>query len=229
MSEKVKMENSGKIPMALIRKQLENYSQLDQLANRHQVYHGHRRSTDESRLPAENDQAEQQNSPGPGQYLDIYENSTFKNKSSNKHNEIAKKQEFGSQQPRFEGPAENLREQSKNLGPGSYIGENHISNIKKKRQVDLVQIGMKQRSPRKDERYEYIAQNISSRMKTPGLYNYDNEKKKRSHNRSNNPAFVNGEKRFSKSLIKVDVVPGPGHYNVADEGTSSISQFHTYV
>ena len=82
MSERAKLENSGKIPMALIRKQLENYDQIDRLKNRHQVYHGHRRSTDESRLPADQDPTEGHQSPGPGQYLDIYENSTFKNQQS---------------------------------------------------------------------------------------------------------------------------------------------------
>ena len=67
-------------------------------------------------------------------------------------------------------------------------------------------------------------------MKTPGLYQYDNAlRKKRSHNKSNNPAFICEEKRFSKSISKTDIVPGPGHYNVGDEGTSSVSQFHTYV
>jgi hypothetical protein len=69
-------------------------------------------------------------------------------------------------------------------------------------------------------------------MKTPGLYHYDTAlRKKRSHNKSNKDVFINEEKRFTSGLglSKPDVGPGPGHYNVADEGTSSISQFHTYV
>lgn len=46
-------------------------------------------------------------SPGPGQYLGMYENSAFKHKVDPKDQEIlSKKQEFGSQRPRFNGPEE---------------------------------------------------------------------------------------------------------------------------
>ena len=65
-----------------------------------------------------------------------------------------------------------------------------------------------------DERYAYIHQSQSIRMKSPGTYiNIDGQRKRQSHNQKN--VFISEEKRFCEALdhtIKNKDGPGPGAY-----------------
>ena len=81
----------------------------------------------------------------------------------------------------------------KHLGPGYYTNENSLEDLKSKRlNIKTYKMGfgsnIKQGNS-SDERYAYIKESQSSRMKTPGIYNH-NVRLKISHNKMQKNEFT---------------------------------------
>ena len=150
-------------------------------------------------------------SPGPGQYLGLYEHSEFKQRLDNVHS-YGRKQEFGSLRPRFDGPEEIRREEQRHLGPGCYSQTHQAAGNQYSARLMLPPqphqgFGSKISS---DGRHGYILEHQAARMKTPGIYGHVEKRRgKVSHNKGNKNIYTQEERRFQ---VMDNKVPGPGAY-----------------